>query len=333
MSAYIPTKERNAVPVELTHRQLEDINGLSMHIVEQGDGPAIVLSHGFPELWYSWRHQIPVLADAGFRVIAPDQRGYGDTSAPEDIAAYTQKEFCTDLVSLLDALDIEKAILVGHDWGGAVVWNMALHFPERVRAVAGINTPFGGQAPAPMLDLLKDSPGMFDYQFYFQEPGVAEAELEADVEKTFRLVFRSSDPADGFDVLAGFGTVRERGGVLAGYPADAPRSVMLTQEELDMFVDTFKRTGFRGGLNWYRNWRAAWEWGEETKGRTIDCPALMVTAGKDPVLTPALSEGMEALVPNLTRGHIEQCAHWTQQERPEELNLILVDWLRTLPPA
>ena len=196
-----------------------------------------------------------------------------------------------------------------------------------------MNTPFGGQSPAPLLDLLAAQPGMFDYQFYFQEPGVAEAELEADVERTFRLTLRSSDPADGFDVLAGFDTVRERGGVLAGYPEDAARSVMLSEEELNVFVETFKRTGFRGGLNWYRNSRATWEWGEETKGQTINCPALMVTAGKDPVLTPARAEGMEAVVPNLTRGHIENCAHWTQQERPEELNRILLDWLAGLPPA
>ena len=319
------------MPSELTHHQIDNVNGLSMHIAERGDGPAIILSHGFPELWYSWRHQIPALAEAGFRVIAPDQRGYGGTTAPQDIASYTQKEFCTDLTSLMDALDIERAIFVGHDWGGAVVWNTALHFPERVRAVAGVNTPFGGQGRAPMLEALKDRPGMFDYQFYFQEPGVAEADFEADVEKSFRLTFRSSDPADGFDVLAGFDSVRKRGGVFAGYPEDAPRSVMLKQEELDMFVEAFSRTGFRGALNWYRTSRATWEWGEETKGQKINHPALMVTAGKDPVLTPALSAGMEDRVPNLTRGHIEDCAHWTQQERPQELNRILLDWLASLP--
>ncbi|MDA0351039.1 MAG: alpha/beta hydrolase [Chloroflexi bacterium] len=319
------------MPAELTHHQLEGVNGLSMHVAEQGAGPAIVLSHGWPELWYSWRHQIPVLAEAGFRVLAPDQRGYGGTTAPEAIEAYTQRDFCGDLVGLLDKLEIDQAIFIGHDWGGAVVWNMALHFPERVRAVAGVNTPFRGQPPLPMLKALAASPGMFDYQFYFQEPGVVEAEVEADVERSLRLIFRSSDPADEFDVLAGFDTVRERGGILAGYPPDAPRSVMLTEEELNVFVESFQRTGFRGAFNWYRNSDASWEWGEQTKGRTIDCPALMVTAGKDPVLTPAMAAGMESVVPNLTRGHIENCAHWTQQERPEELNRILLDWLATLP--
>ena len=144
---------------ELRHQQLEGVNGLSMHVAEQGEGPAIVLSHGFPELWYSWRHQIPALAEAGFRVLAPDQRGYGDTTAPEAVEDYSQRDFCEDLVAMLDRLEIEQAVFVGHDWGGAVVWNMALHFPERVRAVAGVNTPFRGQPPLPMLDALADSPG------------------------------------------------------------------------------------------------------------------------------------------------------------------------------
>lgn len=319
------------MPAALTHHQLEDVNGLSMHVAEQGDGPAIVLSHGFPELWYSWRHQIPALAAAGYRVIAPDQRGYGGTTAPEEISDYSQQDFCEDLVALLDRLEIERAVFVGHDWGGAVVWNMALHFPERVRAVAGINTPYSGPMPAPLIDLIALAPGMFDYQLYFQEPGVAEAELEADVEKSFRLTLRSSDPADGFDVLAGFDTVRERGGMLVGYPDDAPRSVMLTQEELDTFVEVYSRTGFRGGLNWYRNQRASWEWAQTAADRVIECPALMVTAGKDPVLTPERAAHMESLIPHLQRGHIENCGHWTQQEHPEELNRILLDWLATLP--
>ena len=322
------------MPADLTHHQLEDINGLSMHVAEQGDGPAIVLSHGFPELWYSWRHQIPVLAAAGYRVIVPDQRGYGGTTAPEEISAYSQQDFCEDLVALLDALEVQQAVFIGHDWGGAVVWNMAVHFPERVRAVAGVNTPYNGQGPAPLTELIASLPsaGMFDYQLYFQEPGVAEAEVEADVEKAFRLILRSSDPADEFDVLAGFDTVRERGGVFVGYPEHAPRSVMLTQEELDTFVEVYSRTGFRGGLNWYRNQRASWEWGQTLTDPKIECPALMVTAGKDPVLTPALAANMESLIPHLQRGHIEDCAHWTQQERPEELNRILLDWLATLPP-
>jgi soluble epoxide hydrolase/lipid-phosphate phosphatase len=319
------------MPDSWTHRRLDNVNGLAMHVVEQGAGTPVVLCHGFPELWYSWRHQIPALADAGFHAIAPDQRGYGDTTAPAEIDAYDQRHLCDDLVALLDALGLDDAVFVGHDWGGAVVWNMALHHPDRVRAVAGVNTPYAPQGERPLIEAVADQPGIWDYQLYFQEPGVAEAELEADVDKTFRLLFRSSDPADQFDILAGFDTVRQRGGVLAGYPHDAPRSVMLGQDELDTFVEVFRRTGFRGGLNWYRNWRASWEWSRGLGRTRIDRPALMVTAGKDPVLTPQLAAGMEQWIPNLARGHIENCAHWTQQERPQELNSILIDWLRSLP--
>jgi soluble epoxide hydrolase/lipid-phosphate phosphatase len=222
-------------------------------------------------------------------------------------------------------------VFVGQDGGGAIVWAMARHHPQRVRAVAGINTPYRGQPRAPLLEMVKERPGTWDYQFYFQEPGVAEAELEADPERTMALMLRSSDPADRLDALGGTSTVRARGGIFVGLPEKPLRSVMLTAEDLRVFTDAFRATGFRGGLNWYRNDRANWEWDEETKDVRIRCPALMVTAGKDPVLKPSLSEGMERIMPQLQRGHIEECGHWTQQERPEELNRILCDWLTGLP--
>lgn len=314
-----------------TQRQVELATGISMRLSEEGRGPAVVFVHGFPELGYSWRHQLPAVAAAGLRGIAPDMRGYGGTTAPPKVEDYRHALICDDLVALLDAEGLEEAVFVGHDWGGAIVWAMALHHPSRVRAVAGINTPYRGQPPAPLLEMVKDRPGAWDYQFYFQEPGVAEAELEADPERTMRLMLRSSDPVDRLDALGGTSSVRERGGILAGLPADAPRSVMLSAEDLAVFSEAFARSGFRGPLNWYRNDRANWEWGETTKTARIGCPALMVTAGKDAVLRPSLSEGMEQVIPQLQRGHIEECGHWTQQERPQELNAILVDWLRGLP--
>ena len=315
---------------EIQHRQVELSTGISMHVAEAGEGPAVVFCHGFPELWYSWRHQLPAVAEAGFRAIAPDMRGYGGTDAPEEIEAYTQERICADMAALLDALGEEQAVFVGHDWGGAVVWNMALHHAERVRGVAGVNTPYGPRPPINPLDAMRANPGRFDYQLYFQEPGVAEAELGADVRRTFTLMLRSSKPEDRIDALAGTAGVRERGGLLVGMPADAERSVMLTEADLQTFADAYERTGFRGGLNWYRNHVRNWEWSAAVEGRQIAQPALMVTAGKDPVLTPEMSHGMEEHIPNLTRGHIENCAHWTQQEAPEELNRILVDWLRSL---
>jgi soluble epoxide hydrolase/lipid-phosphate phosphatase len=313
-----------------SERQL-DVNGLSMHVVEQGSGPAVVLCHGFPELWYSWRHQIPAIAAAGFRAIAPDMRGYGRTSAPPRIEDYGMQQITADMAALLDVLELKDAIFVGHDWGGIVVWSMALHYPDRVRAVAGVNTPFMERA-AINPDWVQ--PGSkWDYQIYFNEVGRPEAELSRNVRRTFTLFFRTSksrDGGDSSDVVALTKTVTARGGFLVGLPEEMPRSIMLTQEDLDYFVSEYERTGFRGGLNWYRNVPANWRWGEKIVGKKVLQPALMVTAGKDAVLTPDMTEGMEHWVPSLTRGHIEQCAHWTQQEEPEQLNQILLDWLRSL---
>ncbi len=318
------------MPADLTHRTY-DVNGIQMHVAEQGEGPAVILCHGFPEIWYSWRHQLPAVADAGFRAMAPDMRGYGRTTAPPDLEDYRQEVICADLVALLDRLRLPDAVFVGHDWGGVLVWNMALHHPQRVRAVAGINTPLFPPMPASFLETMRENPGTWDYQFYFQEPGIAETELEQDVGRTCRLILRSSDPADGFDVLAGFHNVRAQGGVLIGYPQDAPRSVMLSEDDLQCYVEQFQRTGFRGGLNWYRNHDANWAWDQSVKEYAVPHPALMVTAGRDPVLSPKLARKMEQWVPNLTRGHIERCGHWTQQEAPDELNRILIEWLGRLP--
>ena len=316
---------------EITHHTVQLSTGIAMHVAEAGEGAPVVFCHGFPELWYSWRHQLPALAAAGWRAIAPDMRGYGGTDAPPNIEDYTQEAICADMAALLDALGEEQAVFVGHDWGGAVVWNMAQHHPSRVRAVAGINTPAAPRAPINPLEAMKMDPGRFDYQLYFQDEGVAEAELGADVRRTFTLMLRSSKAEDRVDALAGTSGVRERGGLLVGMPENAERSVMLTEEDLQVFVDAYERTGFRGGLNWYRNHGRNWEWSAAVEGRQIEQPALMVTAGKDPVLIPAMSHGMEDWIPNLSRGHIENCAHWTQQEEPEELNRILLEWLAALP--
>ena len=315
---------------EIRHSQVELSTGIQMHVAEAGDGPAVVFCHGFPELWYSWRRQLPALAEAGFRAIAPDMRGYGETDAPEPIEEYTQERICADMVALLDALGEESAVFVGHDWGGAVVWNMAQHHPDRCRAVAGINTPASPRPPVNPLQAMEADPGRFDYQLYFQEPGLAEAELGADPRRTFTLMLRTAKPADRMDVLGMTAGVRERGGLLVGMPDDAERSIMLTEADLDTFSAAYERTGFRGGLNWYRNHVRNWEWAAAVEGQQITQPALMVTAGKDGVLLPSMSEGMESWIPNLSRGHIEDCGHWTQQEEPAELNRILLDWLSGL---
>ncbi|XP_040204080.1 bifunctional epoxide hydrolase 2 [Rana temporaria] len=315
-----------ADPDNVSHGFVSVKPGVKLHYVEMGNGPAICLCHGFPESWFSWRYQLPALADAGYRVIALDMKGYGDSSAPNEIEEYSQQELCKDLVIFLEKLGISQATFIGHDWGGALVWNMALFYPERVRAVASLNTPFFGINPdVPASELIKANP-IFDYQLYFQEPGVAEAELEKNLERTFKIFFRGTADMEKSSRLS-TSSVRERGGLFVGLPEELPRSKILSESALQYYVKQYKKSGFRGPLNWYRNMDRTWNWVKTAHDWKILVPALMVTAGKDFVLLPAMSTGMENRIPNLTRGHIEECGHWTQMERPSALNEILVKWL------
>ncbi|XP_074392525.1 bifunctional epoxide hydrolase 2 isoform X1 [Zonotrichia albicollis] len=317
---------------ELAHGHVRIRPGVRLHFVELGRGPALCLCHGFPECWLSWRFQMAPLARAGFRVIALEMKGYGDSSAPSDISEYSQEQICKDFITFLDKLGIPQVILVGHDWGGAMAWNVALFYPERVRAVAVLNTPFRPPDPdSDALEKLRQIPE-FDYQLYFQEPGVAEAELERDIGRTLKLLIRSAEPEDRLPESVDVRRARERGGLLVGLPEDPPESRLLPPAVLQYYIQQFQKSGFRGPLNWYRNVRENQSWALRARGRTIPLPALMVTAGKDPVLKPGLSKGMERWIPRLQRGHIENCGHWTQMERPLELNRILLDWLENLPP-
>uniref|UniRef100_A0A8C7AH59 Epoxide hydrolase 2 n=1 Tax=Neovison vison TaxID=452646 RepID=A0A8C7AH59_NEOVI len=299
--------------------------GVRLHFVELGSGPAVCLCHGFPESWFSWRYQIPALAQAGFRVLALDMKGYGESSAPPEIEEYSMEVLCQEMVTFLDKLGIPQAVFIGHDWGGMLVWNMALFYPERVRAVASLNTPFIPANPtvSPM-ERIKANP-VFDYQLYFQEPGVAEAELEQNLSRTFKSFFRASDDMAFLSVSK----VREMGGLLVRAPEEPSPSSIVTEEDIRVYVQQFQKSGFRGPLNWYRNMELNWKWGCKAVGWKILIPALMVTAEKDPVLVPEMSKHMEDWIPNLKRGHIKECGHWTQMEKPTELNQILTEWLET----
>uniref|UniRef100_A0A8C0QMR2 Epoxide hydrolase 2 n=1 Tax=Chelonoidis abingdonii TaxID=106734 RepID=A0A8C0QMR2_CHEAB len=285
-------------PVNVTHGYVPIKPGVQLHFVEMGNGPVVCLCHGFPESWFSWRYQIPALAEAGFRVLALDMKGYGDSTAPPDIEEYSQEEICKVGDSVLIS-GISQAVFIGHDWGGAVVWNMSLFYPERVRAVAGLNTPFRPANPnVDVMEMIKSRP-VFDYQLYFQEP----------VSTSQRCSIPSAP-----DVLTLLPPL-SAGGLLAGMPEDPPPSQILAGADLQYFIQQFKKSGFRRPLNWYRNMRANWQWSLSAKDRKILVPALMVTAGKDFVLHPNLSKGMEEWIPQLTRGHIEECGHWTPMER------------------
>jgi pimeloyl-ACP methyl ester carboxylesterase len=307
-----------------------ETNGIKLAVYEQGKGLPVVFSHGFPELAYSWRYQLPALAEGGFHAIAPDQRGYGRSDRPEALEAYTIVELCRDLAGLLDAKGIEKAVFCGHDWGGAVVWNMPLFHRDRVLGVIGVNTPFSGRAPSPPIELLRRMRGEDNYVVAFQAPGVADQALADNAGKFFRMIMR-------------------RGGMtaedFAKLPADAPArrfqliemlktpeenfqgELLLSPEELAVYVETFEKTGFTGGINWYRNIDRNWELTKDVEYK-IDVPCLYVGAENDVVLPPSSANGMERFIPDLEKVTIEDCGHWTQQDKPEELNRILIDWLR-----
>ncbi|MDX1384844.1 MAG: alpha/beta hydrolase [Thermoanaerobaculia bacterium] len=303
-----------------------------MAVYEKGEGFPVVLCHGFPELAFSWRHQLGPLGEAGYHAIAPDQRGYGLTDSPAAVEAYSLEHLCADLVGLLDAKGIDKAVFVGHDWGGGVVWRMPLAHPDRVAGVVGVNTPMGrppgDQPPVATLRRLR---GDDNYVVAFQEPGVADEILGANTEKLFhRLMRRGRRTAEEFAKLPedhpdrNFQLLRD----LQESEGEPPGELFLTPEELAFFVDTFERTGFTGGINWYRNIDRNWEaaraadWSYE-----IDVPCLYIGAADDVVLPPSSADGMESFIADLEKQTIDDCGHWTQQEKPEELNRILIDWL------
>ena len=291
-----------------------------------GEPPPVVLLHGFPELAYSWRHQFGALAGAGRRVLAPDQRGYGLSERPAAVAGYSLRELCADLVALLDEAGIARAVWVGHDWGGAVAWALPLLHPERTAGVVGLNTPFQPRGRRPPLEALEARYGPEMYMLFFQAPGRADALFEADTDRSLRWFLRRPAPGEG-----GAGWSRDGGLALQksfpGWdPAADPHPPLLAAPELAVFVDAFRRTGFTGGLNWYRNLHRNWE---DMAGvaREVRAPALMLTAELDAVLPPALAEGMERFVPDLETHMIAGSGHWTQQEKPAEVNARLLDWL------
>ncbi|KAK0140925.1 Bifunctional epoxide hydrolase 2 [Merluccius polli] len=313
-------------PDDMLHGYVSIKPGVKTHYIQMGCGPPVLLCHGFPESWYSWRYQIPALAAAGFSVFALDMKGYGESTAPADIEEYSLEQLCKDLITFMDKLAIPQVTLVGHDWGGALVWSMAQYYPERVRAVASLNTPlFPVDPTVDPMQKLKAFP-IFDYQIYFQEPGVAEAELEEDLKRTFKIFFVDSNHKDMPKIsTAG---VCARGGLFVGLPEDIAMSNMLSESDLQYYINQYKDSGFKRPLNWYRNVERNWKWMCSRPRGKLMMPALMLTAGKDIVLLPVLSKGMEEKIPNLTRGHIEECGHWTQMEKPAEVNRILISWLQ-----
>lgn len=314
---------------EISHRSVE-ANGINMHIAEAGNGPLVILCHGFPESWYSWRHQIPSLAAAGYHVVAPDQRGYGRTDAPARIETYTQFHLVGDIVGLVHALDEKEAVIVGHDWGAPVAWNAAMWRPDMFRAVVGMSVPATdrprGAPTAVMKQMFGDN---FFYMLYFQTPGVAEHELQKDVRRTLRMLLFSGS---GAGVKKAFPILPKSAGFLDQMIEPDELPDWLTEDDLDYFTNEFLRAGFRGGLNWYRNLDRTWELTAPFAGKLIEPPALFITGDRDLTRAmPAFEERMRAVVPNL-RDVITfpGIGHWTQQENPEGTNAALLEFLDSL---
>jgi pimeloyl-ACP methyl ester carboxylesterase len=293
-------------------RDIEIGGGLHLHTVEQGSGPLVVFCHGFPELGYSWRHQLEPLVDAGYRVAIPDMLGFGDSSQPAEVEAYSAANIAGGLLGLVDALGESEAVFVGHDWGAGVVWHIARVHPERVRAVVGMSVPFAPPAPAEPTKIFRRRLGEGFYILWFQESGVADAALMVDVRRTLTTphVWTAAWAADD----------------------EQPRLPRyLTEDELAVYVDTFTRTGVTGGLNYYRNIDRNWAAEVALGDRKITVPAMFLTGSKDPVRQFMPAERMREWVPDLRAEHvIEGAGHWVQQQYPDEVNSALTDFLATL---
>jgi len=324
---------------EINHRNVE-ANGIRMHIAECGAGPLVMLCHGFPESWYSWRHQLQALAEAGFHAVAPDMRGYGQTDRPEPIDQYTLLHLVGDVVGLLDALGAETAVIAGHDWGAPVAWHAALLRPDRFRGVIGLSVPFRPRGRLRPTSIMPQNEEAFFYQLYFQSPGIAEMELERDVRLSIRSLLYSASgdaPRRENSLPAGgeVGMVPRRGGFLSLLMNPASLPQWLTQKDVDFYVTEFARTGFRGGLNWYRNIDRNWELFGPMAGARVTVPALYIAGDRD--LVVAFRE-MDQLIANLSKfvpklqGTImlPGCGHWTQQERAGEVSSAMIDFLRRI---
>ena len=314
---------------------LIDTGDVSLRCAIEGSGPLAIMVHGFPESWYSWRHQLGPVAAAGFTACAIDVRGYGGSDKPQPVSAYSLKAIAGDLIGLADALSPDApVILIGHDWGAPIVWNTAFTNPDRIRAVAGMSVPFAGAPLRPFTEIFREhftSQGRFFYQEFFQEPGVAEAEAEADPRDfVARMMYSISGDAPVGDYWS-----KPLGATfLEGLPDPQPVP-WLTSADLDYYEAEFKASGFRGPLNRYRNHELDYEWLKAWQGKQLEQPCLFIGGTRDPATTlfGAVADpvAMMRMFAPRVEGHVlDGVGHWTQQERPAEVNALLVDWLRRL---
>jgi pimeloyl-ACP methyl ester carboxylesterase len=323
----------SAMP-EVTHRMI-GTNGIRLHVAEQGDGPLVILCHGFPECWYSWRHQLPALAKAGFRAVALDLRGYGRSDRPEEVEKYTILHDIGDIVGLVGALGAKQAVIAGHDIGAAIAWQAALLRPDRFRAVIALSPPFRSRGfgdSGPPTTLMPRNDNAVFYQLFFQTPE-AEAGLGRDLRRTFRSQFYmlSGDrpPSAGGGWFAA-GMLPRKGGPLTDPPS---LPAWVTESDIDVYVAEFTRSGFHGPLAWWRNIDRGWELMAPFAGAAVTVPALYMAGDRD-VIVAVFSQDIakqSALVPKLRPAiMLPGCGHWTQQERAPEVGAAMIDFLRSL---
>jgi pimeloyl-ACP methyl ester carboxylesterase len=307
-----------------------DLNGLQMKVLSMGSGPLVVLCHGFPELSISWRHQLVALAKAGYRAVAPDMRGFGGTTAPDDLSQYTMLHLVGDMVELVGALGAQHATIVGHDWGAPVAWTSALLRPDIFTAVAGMSVPFAPQSPAEPLLSLRNAGIENFYLQYFQTPGVAEAELEQDVAASIRRIhYSASGNGPGTPV---FGMLQAGKGFLDNTTEPESMPNWLSEQDMAQYVSAFSNTGFRPALNWYRNISRSWELMRPWRGQVIHQPSLFIAGEKDDILKfPAAQANVDnfsVTLPGICGCHIlPNAGHFIQREQAQEVNSLLLAFL------
>ena len=312
--------------IKFPESKIYRVNDINMEVFEQGEGFPLILAHGFPELAYSWRFQIPALAKAGFRVIVPNQRGYGESDKPEPVEAYDMRHLCGDLVGLMDTLDIEKAIFIGHDWGSMVVWNMPLLHPKKVAGVVGMSVPFFPRSDFEPISALEQFLGPENYIVHFnRQPGVADAAFAAQPKRFFTNVFRQRQWVDVPPSTGGPALVVSLMDILE--MSDPPGEPLMSKEEMNVFISAFSKGGFTGPINWYRNITRNWENSADLTQR-IDVPCAMVYGNYDIV---AKGGDVSGYIPNLESISLD-CGHWIQQEKADEVNVFLLDWLKRNTP-
>lgn len=330
---FVSMVEAQVTTEQPTLRTIES-NGIRMRIAEMGKGPLVLLVHGWPESWYSWRHQLPALAKAGYRAVAPDMRGYGKSDKPAAVEEYSIQKVTADLVGILDALGEKQAILIGHDWGAIVTWQAMLLHPQRFSALVAMSVPYNGRGERSIIQNLQATLGdNFYYILYFQEPGVAEKEFDADPRGILSRLYLSPDSPREAPTI----TDRKRaaGGWIPrmGKPTGLP--AWLTQADLDYYVNEFTEAGFRGGINYYRNFHRNWETTPQLADKKVEAPVLFIAGEKDVVIrgatADALRASMKTVVPDLRDVKIiPNTGHWVQQERPAETNAAVLEFLQSL---